>query len=210
MKDARYTQLANVLVSHSCQVTAGDNVLVEAFDTPPEFTAELIRAIAAAGGRPMVSTYQQSVLRALYNAATEDQMRGIGRIERERMEQSQCYIGVRGSHNIAEMSDVPKDKMDLYERLWWKPVHTEVRVPKTRWVVLRWPTPSMAQAANMSTEAFEDFYFDVCAGVDYGKMRDAMRPLEDRMRNTDRVRITGPSWELNFSIKNIGAVGCWG
>jgi aminopeptidase len=37
-----------------------------------------------------------------------------------------------------------------------------------------------------------------------------MRPLEDLMRKTDRVRITGPSWELNFSIKDIGAVGCWG
>src|SRR5205823_1123255 len=99
---------------------------------------------------------------------------------------------------------------DLYERLWWKPVHTEVRVKKTRWVVLRWPNPSMAQAANMSTESFEDFYFRVCTGVDYGKMREAMKPLEDLMRRTDRVRITGPGWELNFSIKDIGVVGCWG
>src|SRR3954471_15494923 len=209
MKDARYTQLANVLVSHSCQVTAGDNVLVEAFDTPPEFTGELIRAIAAAGGRPMVSTYQQGVLRALYNAATEEQMRAIGRIERERMEQSQCYIGVRGSHNIAEMSDVPKDKMDLYERLWWKPVHTEVRVPKTRWVVLRWPHPSMAQAANMSTEAFEDFYFDVCT-MDYERMARAMVPLEQRMKKVDHVHIKGPGTDLNFSIKGIGARACNG
>jgi aminopeptidase len=126
------------------------------------------------------------------------------------MEQAQCYIGIRGSQKISEMSDVPKDKMDLYERLWWKPVHSEVRVPKTRWVVLRWPHPSMAQAANMSTEAFEDFYFRVCAGVDYSKMRDSMRPLEDIMRKTDRVKLTGPGWELNFSIKDIGVVGCFG
>src|SRR5689334_19287936 len=130
MKDARYTDLARVLVHHSSQVRDGDNVLIEAFDTPPEFTAELIRTVADAGGRPIVSTYQQKVLRALYNAATEEQMRSIGSIERERMEQAQCYIGIRGSHNIAEMSDVPPDKMDLYERLWWKPVHVEVRVPK--------------------------------------------------------------------------------
>src|SRR4051794_5595716 len=126
------------------------------------------------------------------------------------MERAQCYVGIRGSNNISEMSDVAKDRMDLYERLWWTPVHVQVRVPKTRWVVLRWPNASMAQAAGMSTEAFEDFYFRVCAGVDYAKMRDAMRPLEDLMRRTDRVRITGPGWELAFSIKGIGAVGCWG
>src|SRR5216110_3435152 len=130
MKDPRYTQLAKLLVSHSCQVKPGDKVLIETFDIPAEFTVELIQAVADAKGRPLVSTYQQSVLRALYQNASEDQMKTLGSIERNRMEQMQCYIGARGSNNISEMSDVPKDKMDLYERLWWKPVHSEVhRLP---------------------------------------------------------------------------------
>ena len=46
-----------------------------------------------------------------------------------------------------------------------KPV-IDHRVGKTRWVVLRWPTPAMAQQALMSTEAFEDFDFRVCT-LDY-------------------------------------------
>ena len=211
MKDPRFTTLARLLVHHSSQVKSGEKVLIEAFDVPIDFTAELIKAVAEAGGQPLVSTYHQQVLRALFNSASDEQMKLIGQIERQRMEAVQCYIGVRGSHNTSEMSDVPREKMNLYERLWWKPVHTEVRVPKTRWVVLRWPHPAMAQAAAMSTEAFEDFYFRVCAGVDYAKMRDAMKPLEDLMRRTDQVHITDPrGTDLRFSIKNIGAVGCWG
>src|SRR5947207_11584813 len=174
MKDPRYTQLAKLLVSHSCRVKSGEKVLIEAFDIPPEFTVELIRQVTDAGGEPLVSTYQRPVLRALYSHSTEPQMSLIGQLERHRMEQVQCYIGLRGSHNISEMSDVPHDKMDLYERLWWKPVHSQVRVTKTRWVVLRWPHPAMAQSAGMSTEAFEDFYFRVCTGVDYARMREAM------------------------------------
>jgi aminopeptidase len=137
-------------------------------------------------------------------------MKAIGQVERNRMEQVQCYIGARGSHNISEMSDVPKEKIDLYEKHWWTPVHQGVRVPKTRWVVLRWPHPSMAQAAGMSTEAFEDFYFRVCAGVDYGQMQKSMQPLIELMQKTDKVRIVGPGTELAFSIRNIGVVGCWG
>ena len=62
----------------------------------------------------------------------------------------------------------------------------------------------------MSTEAFEDFYFRVCAGVDYRAMEKAMRPLGDLMRKTDRVHITGPGTDLHFSIKDIGAIGCFG
>src|SRR5438874_2712865 len=93
MTDPRFTDLAKILVHHSTRVKPGDKVLIEAFDAPAAFTVELIKTVAAAGGQPMVSTYQQPVLRALYNASSEEQMKTIGLIERNRMEQAQCYIG---------------------------------------------------------------------------------------------------------------------
>lgn len=210
MRDPRYTQLANVLVNHSMEVKAGDKVLVEAFDIPVDFTAELVSVIVQAGGLPLVSTYHQQVLRAMLSKATEAQMKFLGEVERRRMEGVQCYAGVRGSHNITEMSDVPQERMSLYEKFWWKPVHSEVRIPKSRWVVLRWPTASMAQAAGKSTEAFEDFYFRVCAQVDYAAMARAMQPLHDLMDRTDRVRIVGPGTEISFSKKGISTIPCSG
>jgi aminopeptidase len=210
MRDPRYTKLANVLVRHSMQVQKVEKVLIEAFDIPPDFTAELIRVVAEAGGVPVVSTYHQQVQRALIRHATEDQMKFVGEVERQRMEGVQCYAGVRGSHNVTEMSDVPKERMALYEKFWWKHVHSDCRVPKTKWVVLRWPTPSMAQAANKSTEAFEDFYFKVCAEVDYARMAREMKPLQALMARTDRVRIVGPGTELTFSKRGIAAIECAG
>jgi aminopeptidase len=210
MKDPRYTQLAKTLVHHSMKVTKGDKVLVEAFDIPTDFTVELINTIGQAGGEPIVSTYNQQVLRAMNQNATPQQMQFIGEVERKRMEGVQCYAGVRGSHNISEMSDVPREKMAFYEKHWWNYVHSQVRVPKTRWVVLRWPHASMAQNAGMSTEAFEDFYFKVCAGVDYANMEVATRPLADLMKHTDRVHIKGPGTDLRFSIKGIGSSPCNG
>jgi aminopeptidase len=210
MKDPRFTRLANLLVRHSAAIKPGERVLVEAFDIPGDFTTELVRAIAAAGGLPFVATYHQPVLRALIQSGNEEQMRAWAAMDRARMERMACYVGVRGAHNVSEMSDVPKEKMDLYEKVYYHPVHLEQRVKRTRWVVLRWPLPAMAQAANMSTEAFEDFYFRVCAEVDYAKMKRAMEPLERLMASADRVRITGPGTELEFSIKGIGSKGCWG
>jgi aminopeptidase len=210
MKDPRCKKLAQLLVNHSMEVRSGDKVLIEAFDIPPDFTAELITQVAAAGGMPLVTTYQQPVLRALYQAASQEQMETIGKVEKLRMEAVQCYCGLRGSNNISEMCDVPREQMELYEKFWWKPVHSQVRIKDTRWVVLRWPTASMAQAAQMSTEAFEDFYFRVCADVDYHRMHRAMEPLHELMDKTDRVRIVGPDTELTFSKKNIPTIPCYG
>ena len=63
----------------------------------------------------------------------------------------------------------------------------------------------MAQGANMSTEAFENFYFDVCT-MNYPKMARAMIPLQQRMNKTDHVHLKGPGTDLHFSIKGIGAL----
>jgi aminopeptidase len=97
----------------------------------------------------------------------------------------------------------------MYERYIWKRVHMEIRVPDTRWVVLRWPSPSMAQLAERSTEDFEDFYFRVCT-MDYEKMAEALQPLRALMEATDRVRIKGPGSDLRFSIAGIPAMPCDG
>jgi len=67
----------------------------------------------------------------------------------------------------------------------------------------------MAQLANKSTEAFEDFYFEVCT-LDYSRMSKAMDALKTRMEQADQVHLQGPGTDLHFSIKGIGAVKCDG
>jgi aminopeptidase len=124
-----------------------------------------------------------------------------------RMKKMQGYIALRGSANMSETSDVDSKRMSMYSRV-LRPV-LDYRVNKTRWVVLRWPTPSMAQSANLSTESFENLYFDVCT-LDYRRMAKAMEPLHRRMKSADHVRLTSPGTELSFSIKGIGAKMCEG
>ena len=89
--------------------------------------------------------------------------------------------------------------MSLYIALYTTPGHHEIRVPNTKWGVLRSPAPSMAQSAGTSLEAFEDFYFDVCC-LDYEKMGEAMKTLIRMMYETKQVRIVGPGPALSFSI----------
>jgi aminopeptidase len=210
MHDPRIDQLADLLLDHSCRVERGERVLIEAFDLPDAtLVCRLIEGAAKRGVVPLVSWKSNDVLRALYRTATEEGMKLAGEFESARMEQVQSYIGVRGATNSSQFADVPHEKMDLYQQHWWKRVHTDIRVAKTKWVVLRYPTASFAQAANMSTPAFEDFYFDVCT-ADYAAMRAAQVPLAERMRRTDHVRLVGPGTELEFSIKNIPVIECWG
>lgn len=207
MTDPRYTKLAQLLVQYSTELTKGEKILLDMIDVPDEFTIELIRAVRQVGAIPLVETRHTRVSREVLLGTNDEHAQTIRELEMFRMKRMQAYVAVRGSGNANENADVPSERMALYTKT-LRPV-LNYRVNKTRWVVLRWPSPSMAQAANMSTEAFEDFYFDVCT-MDYRKMAKAMLPLEKRMINADKVRIKGPGTDLTFSIKGIGAKSCNG
>lgn len=209
MTDPRITKLADVLITYSTALQPGEKILIEAIDIPHEMTCALIRRARQAGAHPLVTLKSNQINRALLLDNTEEQMDLWAETEALRMSKVAAYIGLRGSPNIAEMSDVPRDGHKLYQSTVWQRVHQELRVPKTKWVVLRWPSPSMAQQANRSTESFENFYFDVCT-MDYAKMARAMQPLAERMNRADRVRIVGPGTDLTFSIKDIAAIPCDG
>src|SRR5436309_11211116 len=207
MHDIRFDNLAKLLVEYSIRLKQNQNVLIEAFDAPDEMTIALIRAARKIGGVPFVQTYRARVNRALALEASERQLNLLASHELARMKKMNAYIAVRGSNNITELSDVPPEKMKLLAKK-MRPVQDQ-RVKKTKWVVLRWPTPSMAQLAGMSTEAFEDFYFNVCT-LDYERLQPGMKALKELMEKTDRVRINGPGTNLRFSIKRIPAVICGG
>lgn len=213
MNDPRFARLAELLVRHSTRVVPGDRVLIEAHHVPSRMLTALVEAVSAAGGLPVVDVKDPAITRQLLLSGTleqlEERMRFLGGLELHRMEAVQAYISLRGALNITELSDVPPERMALYEKHWQKPVHLERRVKHTRWVVLRWPNPSMAQQANMSTEAFEDFYFQVCL-ADYAAMEKAVTPLVRWMEKTDRVRLVGPGTDLSFSIRGVGVVSCHG
>lgn len=209
MQDPRIRTLAQNLVRYSTHIQPGEKVLIEINGHTPELTVALIEEVYAAGGLPFVTIKQETVKEALLAGATAEQLTLCAKYEAERMRDMDAYIGVRAGDNSFAMADLPQEKVDMFNRLWQQPVHMDIRVPHTKWVILRYPNHSMAQLAKMPTHRFEDFYFAVC-NLDYGKMSREMDKLVELMNRTDRVEIKGAGCDLAFSIKGIPAVKCAG
>lgn len=207
MSDPRFDSLARVLISHSTKLKAGERVLIDVAETPEDFVIALIRAVRAAKAEPFVVIQNNRISREMMLGITGSQAETMAALDLARLKKMQAYIAVRGSHNISETADVPQGKAALLSSK-LRPA-LDYRINKTRWVVLRWPTPSMAQQAQMSTEAFAEFFFKVCT-LDYGKMIPGMKALKTLMDRTDKVQLKGPGTDLRFSIKGIGSVVCGG
>ena len=203
MTDPRYAKLASLLVKYSIELKKNERILLEMIDTPDEFTIQLMRAARQVGAIPLMELRHTRVTREVMRQTNAAHAALVRQVELSRMKRVQAYIAVRGADNANEAADVPPALTALYAKA-VRPGQN-YRVNKTRWCVLRWPSASMAQAANMSTEAFEDFYFNVCT-MNYPKMARAMIPLQKLMGRTDRVHLKSPGTDLQFSIKGIGAL----
>ncbi len=209
MLDPRLTILADRLVNYSVAAKKGEKVLIEAYEADNVFVSELVKAVYAVGAIPFVDVFDKKIERRLLMGATEETVKLWAKFAEAKMNEMDCYIGVRGGSNSFETSDVPAFNNELYQKFYMHPVHHEKRVKNTRWAILRYPNDSMSQLSGMATEAFEDFYFSVC-NLDYSIMNKAMDELKNLMEKTDKVRIVAKDTDLEFSIKGMNAVKCAG
>ena len=209
MRDIRYNKLANLLVNYSIKAKKGEKVMIEGFGQVTDLVKEVISEVYKVGAHPFAVLRDHSVMRAQISGSSDESLALWAKYDGYMMDDMDCYIGIRGGDNAFELSDVSSDRSQAYSSVYSYPVHHEKRVNNTRWVILRYPSPSMAQQSAMSTEAFEDFYFDVCT-LDYAKMDKAMDSLRDLMLKTDKVRLIARGTDLSFSIKGIGAIKCSG
>lgn len=208
MIDPRDVKLADILVNYSTRIQPGEKVLIRYVGTECiPLIRQIVKDVYKAGGLPFVQGEDETIHRELLLGATEEQLKMQDDADLAFMKQMDAYISVRGGSNAAELSDVPTDKLNLYNVLTTPSLNE--RVDHTKWVILRYPTPSMAQLAGTSLEAFEEFYYNVCT-MDYSRMNDAMDALKDLMDRTDKVRLVAPGTDLTFSIKGIPAIKCAG
>lgn len=211
MKDIRIEKLAYNLVNYSCRLKKGENVLIKVYGEGEErsLVMAIIQEVYKVGANPFVWNHDPEIMRELLKKCNEEQIKTWGESDLMLMKKMDAYIGVWGGNNNAENSSIKEENYKIYEKLYLDPVHMHQRVKNTKWVVLNYPTSSMAQQASMSTDEFEDFYFKVC-NLDYSKMDKAMDNLVSLMNKTDKVKIIGEGTNLEFSIKNIPAIKCAG
>jgi aminopeptidase len=210
MKDKRNEILARQLLDYSIKLQKGEVLYLEikGKDTL-ELGKQVIRLATEKGATTFWYYNDESLLRQWVGSASDEQFKTQAELHMPLMKRADAYIGLRGSDNPFDMADLDSKQIEKQNTLFYKPVHLEERVKRTRWVVLRYPNNAMAQLAETSQEKFEDFYYDVCC-ADYAKMSKAQDMLYALMDATDKVHIKSPGTDLTFSMKGIPVIKCDG
>jgi aminopeptidase len=202
MRDPRLDLLAENLLEYSLELKPGEKVLIEGETGAEELMIALVEQAYRRRAVPFTVLGDARLRRAWLLGASREQMDLQVSWGMQRVRDVDATVYILADRNASELADVSPTTLEA-SRLASEPL-LNLELSK-RWLLLRYPTAAGAQAAGMSTDAFEDFCLDVST-LDYAKMSRAMDPLVELMSRTDRVRIVAPGTDLGFSVKGIPVV----
>ncbi len=197
--DKRWDQLANLLVSHSMAVNAGEKVMIAygEKDTYP-LVYSLYRACVEAGAYVQVQFLSEELNRLLLKHGNEDQIDWLPEIEAYGMEWADVYFGLRGAYNLDVFWDVPAERVARWRKTLGK-VST-LRWQKTRWCLLRVPNAALAQQAGVDEETITDMFFDACL-LDWEKESREWKRWAEILNKGSHLRVVGKGTDLEFSLE---------
>ncbi len=204
-------KLAEKILNFSCELKKGQNVLLQLVGLNG---IGLLRALVETAREmetnPFVQIEDSEIQRMLIE--TGDRKFWENQAETDQlplMKQMDAFLGIRASLNIYEQAAVSKKANKAYSDAFVTPVHFKERVQNTNWVVLRYPSESFAMNAKMPTQKFNEFYYKACL-LDYSNLAEAMKPLEERLRNTGIIQLKGEGTDIEFSVKGQNWIPCYG
>jgi len=194
--DPRIREHAAVVVDHSIDLEAGDDLVIDAHPVAEDLVVALHELAADRGANPLVvqdrlgERYQRAFLRNREEFETPGHTEAL-------YEAMDTYIAVRGSANVTETSDVDPEITAAYQQA-MQPLLSE-RLSKP-WCLTQYPAAANAQLAGLSTEAYEDFVWDA-VNKDWDAVRDHQSQMVEILDPADEVRIvSGETTDVTMSI----------
>jgi len=204
-------KLAQKLLNHSVELKKDQNIMLQLIGLNGiGLMRALVQAVRQKNANPFVKIEDPEINRTLLESGNNQFWKNQAEVDQlPLMKQMDAFIGIRASENIYENSVVSKNANRAYSENFLNPVHFKERVEHTNWAVLRYPSAAFAMNAKMPTEKFRKFYYKACL-LDYNKLAEAMKPLEDLLRKTDMIQLKGEGTDIQFSVKDQNWIPCFG
>ncbi|MEL7609846.1 MAG: aminopeptidase [Bacillota bacterium] len=214
MRDERLFDLARMLLTYSLELKRGELFQINSgIGAKPLIKALMIEANKV-GAVPLLKLEDDELSRLSFEFIDPEHPEFAKEVlakyvqwEMAYWEHVAAHVDIGVDENDMELAGVDPRKIQL-RRTATKSVK-DLTIDQRKWVYLCWPTMAQAQKAGMCYDDYYEFFIDVCL-VDYQKMAKDLEPLRELMAKTDRVRITGPDTDLEFSIKGIPVRPCAG
>lgn len=207
MNDHRNTQLADILVNYSIKAKPKERIMVRLSNPIGlPLAREVYKKLILAGAHPYVDISDESTAKYFFDYANEDQLTSKPEIAKFLADWADKTITIVADVNTRELAGADHHKILTRAKL-LKPIR-DISIKKP-WVLTYYPTPAMAQDANMGYEDFCDFFYSACIR-DWKKEEKYLKKLADIVTNAKVIEIKGVMTNLRMSAKGRVFIPCAG
>lgn len=204
--DSRIRDHAEIIADHSTSIKSGDDVIIQGSSLADDLVVALYELCGERGANPIRMGGGDRAMRAYLSAADPESFE-LPEHALAAMEAADIVIGIRGTANASERSDVDPRTTSAYQQA-LEPIADEQL--QKRWVGTQFPVPGAAQLAEMSTEAYEDFVWNAI-NKDWDAQREHQAQLVEILDPASEVHIkSGDTTDLTMSVDGMDAVNDYG
>lgn len=219
MRDPRVANLARILVGYSTGVKEGDTCLIEGAAAAQPLIAAVYEEVLRAGGQPVVAMAFDEQQATYFEHASDAQLEWVSPLSKWAAEKADCRIAIGAETNTRALSQVAPERQTKRQAA-TRPLMQRVMERSAegdhRWVYTIFPTNAYASDAEMSLEAFEDFYFGACLADEGDPLENWKRASEETRRLADwaagrsEVHVTGPGTDITLGVEGRTFIPCFG
>jgi aminopeptidase len=198
--DPRVERYAALLVETCIDVQPGWQVLVSGGILARPLLEEVSRLIARRGAYALqrVSTNGYGTNVPWVQEAPEALLDTAAPIEAYAWEHVDGLVSVEAPENTRELAAVPQERLMRYQR--GLRAHQErIFTHELKWVGCQYPTPALAQDAELPLAEFADFLYGACL-LDWGAERERMSRYAELFEAAEEVRIVAPDTDLRLAL----------
>ena len=194
--DPRVREHAEIIVNHSVDVQADDEVLIRGHPVAEDLIVAIAELCGERGANISVQSSSSRVDRA-YHRAIDMADISLSDVALEGVKAADVAIGIRAATNTFETSDIDPEKTSVMAK-----VNKEIQdlMMEKRWVATQYPAPANAQDAEMSTPAYEEFVWSAI-NKDWDAVREHQSQMVDILDPAEEVHIvSGEDTDIRMSV----------
>ncbi|MDQ3086811.1 MAG: aminopeptidase [Actinomycetota bacterium] len=205
MPDPRIQQYAALLVDQCLDIQPRQQVLIVSSPLARPLLEEVSRRVAAKGAYtlPRLSFGGPGADWIWAAEAPEELLREPAPAEVRTWMDVDALIAIQAPENTREAAGLSPERLALLQA-GSAPFLERVVSGSLPWVGCQYPTPALAQDAEMSFAQFEDFLYGACL-LDWDAERERMQRYADRFDAAGEVRIVGVGTDLTLSLAGRSA-----
>jgi aminopeptidase len=200
MIDSRVKELAKILVDYSINVKKGEYIMLNGGVEAKDLIKEVYKFIIKKGAYPIVNVGLPGMSYIYFKNASMEQLKKFPEIMMYEVKKCQGYIGVGAPVNTRELSNIDPKKISIRSKI-TEPVSDYIvnRKDKIRRVSVDFPTASLAQDAEMSSEEYVDFFFNA-TNQDWKKLSKRFNQIQKVLNKAKEIRIVGEDTDLKLNV----------